>query len=212
MTTAARITFITIIHVLFARCACISHGTVLYCSLIPSDCSHKPVLSRFQSQELDQKIAETWKHIQTERKILEATQLLRQATSNQDVLRRNDAKIRETERSLAYFEDTLRELQERKRQRDDPSRFPGAQVPEVGQSPSISCLSKLINSHPPGTTQGIQSFSREIPGLPRSRIPGRSSKSRRPDKGQAIYQSRPNQGGHTIHAKEDIQNATPTRI
>lgn len=87
-----------------------------------------------QSQELDQKIAETWKHIQTERKILEATQLLRQATSNQDVLRRNEAKIRETERSLAYFEDTLGELQARKAQfiqRDDPSRFPGGPVPQV---------------------------------------------------------------------------------
>ncbi|KAF8195530.1 protein kinase C1 [Pholiota molesta] len=86
------------------------------------------------SQELDQKIAETWKHIQTERKILEATQLLRQATSNQDVLRRNEAKIRETERSLAYFEDTLGELQARKAQliqRDDPSRFPGGTVPQV---------------------------------------------------------------------------------
>jgi len=88
----------------------------------------------FQSQEIDQKIAETWKHIQTERKILEATQLLRQATTNQDVLRRNDAKIRETERSLAYFEDTLRELQARKAQlmqRDDPSRFQSPSSPQV---------------------------------------------------------------------------------
>src|SRR5258705_884451 len=85
-------------------------------------------LTTAQSQELDQKIAETWRRVQTERKILEATQLLRQATSNQDVLRRNEAKIRETERSLAYFEETLRELQTRKTQlmqRDDPSRFPG---------------------------------------------------------------------------------------
>lgn len=84
--------------------------------------------------ELDQKIADTWKHIQTERKILEATQLLRQATTNQDVLRRNEAKIRETERSLAYFEDTLRELQARKAQqmqRDDPSRFTGSSTPQV---------------------------------------------------------------------------------
>ncbi|KAF9534539.1 protein kinase C1 [Crepidotus variabilis] len=86
------------------------------------------------SQELDQKIAETWKHIQTERKILEASQLLRQATSNQNVLKQNDAKIRETERSLAYFEETLRDLQSRKAQltqRDDPSRFPGGQPPQV---------------------------------------------------------------------------------
>jgi len=87
--------------------------------------------------ELDAKIAETWRHIQTERKILEATQLLRQATSNQDVLRRNEAKIRETERSLAYFEVTLRDLQELKKQqqqqqRDGPPRFGTPGVPEVG--------------------------------------------------------------------------------
>ena len=89
-----------------------------------------------QSQEIDQKIAETWRRVQTERKILEATQLLRQATSNQDVLRRNEAKIRETERSLAYFEETLRELQARKAQlmqRNDPSRFPGGAPPQVFQ-------------------------------------------------------------------------------
>jgi hypothetical protein len=32
------------------------------------------------------------------------------------VLRKNEAKIRETERSLSYFEDTLRELQDLKLQ------------------------------------------------------------------------------------------------
>ncbi|EMD39990.1 hypothetical protein CERSUDRAFT_112235 [Gelatoporia subvermispora B] len=77
------------------------------------------------SHELDQKIQDVYKRIQTERKVLEASQLLRQATTNPDVLRRNDAKIREAERSLSYFEDTLRELQSRKAmqaQRDDPSR------------------------------------------------------------------------------------------
>ena len=47
---------------------------------------------------------------------MEASQLLRQATTNPDVLRRNDAKIREAERSLSYFEGTLNELQARKLQ------------------------------------------------------------------------------------------------
>ena len=78
-----------------------------------------------QSHELDQKIQDVYKRIQTERKVLEASQLLRQATTNPDVLRRNDAAIREAERSLSYFEDTLRELQSRKlaqSRRDDHSR------------------------------------------------------------------------------------------
>ncbi|KAF9013343.1 hypothetical protein BDQ17DRAFT_1396420 [Cyathus striatus] len=85
-------------------------------------------------QELDQQIATVYKHIQTERKILEASQLLRQATTNQDVLRRNDAKIRETERSLSYFEETLQKLQARKlelMQQEDPSRNSGSSTPQV---------------------------------------------------------------------------------
>jgi hypothetical protein len=58
--------------------------------------------------------------------------LLRQATTNQDVLRRNDAKIRETERSLSYFQDTLRELQARKLQQSQlESRQAGSPSPQV---------------------------------------------------------------------------------
>lgn len=69
-------------------------------------------------QELDQMIEDVNKHIQTERKILEATQQLRLATTNPDVLRRNDGKIRETKQTLSYFEDTLRQLQARKLQQN----------------------------------------------------------------------------------------------
>jgi hypothetical protein len=89
-------------------------------------CSHF-VVSVIKA-EIDQKIQDVYKHIQTERKILEASQLLRQATSNPDVLRRNDAKIRETERSLAYFEATLRELQARKMQQSQPDYSAAPQV------------------------------------------------------------------------------------
>ena len=88
-----------------------------------------------QSQDLDQKIQDVYKRIQTERKVLEASQLLRQATTNQDVLRRNDAKIKEAERSLSYFEDTLRELQARKMQLSDPSRSMG--TPQTKLSPTL---------------------------------------------------------------------------
>jgi hypothetical protein len=69
--------------------------------------------------------------------VLEASQLLRQATTNPDVLRRNDAKIREAERSLSYFEDTLHELQARKlAQREDPSRSGGTAYSPGGYSAS----------------------------------------------------------------------------
>lgn len=94
--------------------------------------SLSPLLTRISviKAELDQKIQDVYKHIQTERKILEASQLLRQATSNPDVLRRNDAKIRETERSLSYFEVTLRELQARKMQQSQPD-YAGSAAPQV---------------------------------------------------------------------------------
>jgi hypothetical protein len=81
-----------------------------------------------QSHELEQKIQETLKRIYTERKLLDGARMLSKATNNSTVLRSNEAKIREGERSLAYFEETLRELQQRKLQAADPSRS-GSQNP-----------------------------------------------------------------------------------
>ena len=67
-----------------------------------------------QASDIDQKIQDVLKRIETERKVLGATQLLGQATTNQDVLKRNEAKIREAERQLHYFKETLKELQDKK--------------------------------------------------------------------------------------------------
>ncbi|KAJ7644267.1 protein kinase C1 [Roridomyces roridus] len=97
--------------------------------------------------EIDQKIQEVYKHIQTERKILEATQSLRQATTNPDVLRRNDAKIKETERSLRYFEATLRDLQARKAQQSQPD-YQGSSPPQV--PPKFDTRDGRSQSMPPG--------------------------------------------------------------
>ena len=87
----------------------------------------------WQAHELDQKIQDVYKRIQTERKVLEASRILSQATTNPDVLRKNDAAIREAERSISYFEATLRELQARKMaqsQGGDHSRS-GSQASQV---------------------------------------------------------------------------------
>ncbi|KAG6910684.1 hypothetical protein DXG01_008728 [Tephrocybe rancida] len=82
--------------------------------------------------ELDQKIQEVYRHIATERKILEGIQMMRAATNNQDVLRSNEAKFRESERSLAYFQQTLQELQARKlQQSQQDQRQPGSLSPQV---------------------------------------------------------------------------------
>ena len=109
------------------RSASLGRTSFQYGRMVPISCRlliffANDSLLLVQFQDLDTKIQDVYKRIQTERKVLEASQLLRQATTNQDVLRRNDAKIKEAERSLSYFEDTLRELQARKMQLSDPSR------------------------------------------------------------------------------------------
>ncbi|KAH7336912.1 hypothetical protein B0J17DRAFT_695528 [Rhizoctonia solani] len=79
------------------------------------------------ASEIDQKIQETRTKIQLERKLLEGTRAMKNATTNQDVLRRLDAKIRDAEASLTYFEETLQNLQAKKRGPDSAdARGPGA--------------------------------------------------------------------------------------
>nr|GAT50629.1 protein kinase C1 [Mycena chlorophos] len=103
--------------------------------------------------DIDQKIADVRRHILTEQKILEASQLLRRATTNQDVLNRNEAKIRDTERSLAYFQATLRDLLARKSQQSDyaaPQVPPkGGRAPMPGQKYSNLDLIKAETPHTP---------------------------------------------------------------
>ena len=100
-----------------------------------------------QAHELDQKIQDVYKRIQTERKVLEASRILSQATTNPDVLRKNDAAIREAERSISYFEGLLRELQSRKMQqgqRGDHMRSDSytSQVRTL-HHPSLSCSNRV---------------------------------------------------------------------
>ena len=86
-----------------------------------------------QAHELDGKIQDVYKRIQTERKVIEASEMMRQATSNQDVIRRTDTQIRAARRSLSYFEATLRELQSRKLQtQGDGARQGGASASYQG--------------------------------------------------------------------------------
>ena len=126
-----------------------SHGEHALCRIV------SPHLIYVQAHELDQKIQEVYKRIETERKILEGSKLIRQATSNPDVLRMNDAKIREAERSLSYFEDTLRELHSRKmmQQRDDHARSSSTSSSQGGlpQSPRMT--------RPPDGRSGTSSAS-----------------------------------------------------
>lgn len=108
-------------------------------SLLPMVCTAyreelaRPTICHIQAQELDEKIQDVVKRINTERKILEASHMLKRATVNPDVLRMNDAKIKETTKSLLYFEGLYKELEARKLQfangGDDHMRSTNAGLP-----------------------------------------------------------------------------------
>ena len=141
------------------------HGLLSYRSY----CSSISCLSNkfLQSHELDQKIQDVYKRIQTERKILEASQLMRQATKNPDVLRKNDAQIREAERGLSYFENTLRDLQAKKMQLSqgqDHSRS-GSGVSSVPSTPRSARPSDRDRTLPPPPDYDRGSSPMLSPGL-----------------------------------------------
>ncbi|GAA5863608.1 hypothetical protein JCM8547_003664 [Rhodosporidiobolus lusitaniae] len=63
--------------------------------------------------DLGAKVASLHARIAKERKILEGFQAMRAATNNQDVIRTCEAKIRESGRTIGWFEESLRELEGR---------------------------------------------------------------------------------------------------
>ena len=75
-----------------------------WCAPLRKVITRKTLMSDMQAHELDSKIQEVYKRIQTEKKIREASRLLGQATPNPEVLRRNEAKIKESESAISYFE------------------------------------------------------------------------------------------------------------
>jgi len=66
--------------------------------------------------ELDQKIADILAKMAKEQKIIDASNTIRMATRNQDVLRKTDAEEREARRSLEYFHATLDQLKSKRDQ------------------------------------------------------------------------------------------------
>ncbi|GAA5844227.1 hypothetical protein JCM9279_001730 [Rhodotorula babjevae] len=85
------------------------------------------------SGEYAQKLASLHARIVKERKILEGFQAMRAATANQDVIRTCDAKIRDAQRTIGWFEDSIRQLEGRgAQQQQQQPRAPGQ---AYGQAP-----------------------------------------------------------------------------
>jgi hypothetical protein len=64
-------------------------------------------------QDLPLKISSLRARIAKERKMLEGFQAMSSATSNSDVIRTCEAKMRESARTIGWFEESLRELEDR---------------------------------------------------------------------------------------------------
>lgn len=101
------------------------------------------------ADDLDQKIQDVYKRIQTERKVLDASQMLRQATTNPIVLKQNEAQIRDAERNISYFEKALRELQEHK-------------LSQVSPKPKTYTNLDLIKADTPLTTAKISKMLHQL--------------------------------------------------
>ncbi|KZS90541.1 hypothetical protein SISNIDRAFT_444049 [Sistotremastrum niveocremeum HHB9708] len=109
-------------------------------------------------ESLDQKISDVRKRIQTERKMLDASRAMKLATKNPDVLRRTDTQIREAERSLSYFEHTLRDLQAKKQaQQTNYARSATSSVSGYSASSSKGWSSDRDRSLPPPPSSAYDS-------------------------------------------------------
>ena len=64
-------------------------------------------------QDVNAKVADLHARLTKERKILDGLQSMKKVTANADVLKSCDAKIKESSKTIGYFEDSLRELQSR---------------------------------------------------------------------------------------------------
>ncbi|GAA5985737.1 hypothetical protein JCM10908_007091 [Rhodotorula pacifica] len=104
--------------------------------------------------DLGAKLASLQARIVKERKILEGFQAMRNATSNQDVIRTCDAKIREAQRTIGWFEDSVRELENRAHHAAGRSASPAASV-STGSSHTLvhdatRANNKDLPTPPPG--------------------------------------------------------------
>jgi hypothetical protein len=65
-------------------------------------------------QDIDVKIQEVYKRIQKERKMVEGFRAMAAATANMDTKRSCEAKVRDSEKTIEYFDTTQRDLQKKR--------------------------------------------------------------------------------------------------
>ena len=68
------------------------------------------------AQDTQAKIAEIMARIQTERRAMEGFQQMRRVTTNADVVQRAESGIRDAQKRIAYYEDSLMQLHNKQQQ------------------------------------------------------------------------------------------------
>lgn len=114
------------------------------------------------------KIATLHSRIAKERKILEGFQALRAATTNADVIRTCEAKMRESNKTIGWFEDSLREFEDRRNNSFDATRPPGMGSQAVERDPRMRNLPLPPPGASPSYQQQIYQNERQPDGRPGS--------------------------------------------
>lgn len=87
--------------------------------------------------------------IQGERRLMEGAQAVRRATTNQEVVRQAESGIRESQRRIAYYEDTLMQLRSKAQQRNSSSSGGGS---NATGAPSANAATMYDGSSTHGST------------------------------------------------------------
>jgi hypothetical protein len=143
--------------------------------------------------------------MQTERKMLEASRMIGRVTQNQDVLRQTETKIREAERSLQYFEETIRDLQARKTQLAQGGGDHGQSSGPSGQQPGL-----------PTSPRQVRPGAQTSPSSPyeSSRPSGQPNDPSRPYPSDGVVATRPKQYSNLdlIRAETPLNDAKISRM
>lgn len=112
----------------------------LSCACIVCACTSKTIFETqreliITQQDLNQRMVDIRGRIATERKMVEGYQTLRNATPNIDVKNDCDKKIRESQRMISYFENSLAELDGR------------AASPAPSTAPGMTPASSMASHH-----------------------------------------------------------------
>lgn len=120
--------------------------------------------ARLQDASIEAKVGDIEKRLQRERKMLEASKQMKAATTNVDVQSSLVAKIEQSERTISYFEESLRDLLSR--------ASPGSSATNSSTNLSSLAMTSTLDSRDQRSSAGTSSSSgglyssRALPAVP----------------------------------------------